>query len=158
MIQEEPEKFKELCEKVGLALMMGQKLQFALAHYYSVFHMVHSKWSKEKAKEKISFHLSKPMGVIVSSIEKDSPSKPELFEEIIEFKKQRNWLAHDFDEESTPFLTQGERFDYYIQKMEKITIHANEIMLKLDQIGEALIPVRGWAVSSSCNITKNIHA
>jgi hypothetical protein len=142
MIQEEPIKFKELCEKVGLALMMGQKLQFALAHYYSVFHMVHSKWNNEKAKEKISLHLSKPMGFIINSIKKDASLKPELFNQIIEFKKQRNWLAHDFDEESTPFLTQGKRFDYYIQKMGKITIHANEIMLKLDQVGEALIPVK----------------
>jgi hypothetical protein len=43
---------------------------------------------------------------------------------------------------TTPFLTQGKRFDYYIQKMEKITIHANEIMLKLDQVGEALRSVK----------------
>lgn len=82
------------------------------------------------------------MGFIINSIKKDASLKPELFNQIIEFKKQRNWLAHDFDEESTPFLTQGKRFDYYIQKMEKITIHANEIMLKLDQVGEALIPVK----------------
>ena len=51
VIPEEPEKFKELCEKVGLALMLGQKVQFALAHYYSVFHMVNKRWDKEKAKK-----------------------------------------------------------------------------------------------------------
>jgi hypothetical protein len=141
MIKEEPERFKELCEKVGLALMMGQKLQFALAHYYSVYHIVHSKWNKQTAKDKIAYHLSKAMGVVVVSIEKDAPLQPDLFEEIIEFKKQRNWLAHDFDEESTPFLTQGQKFEFYIEKMEAITIKANELMVKLDKVGETLIPV-----------------
>ena len=141
MHQDEPERFKELCEKVGLALMMGQKLQFALAHYYSVYHIVNSRWDKEKAKKKIDFHLSKPMGIIVNSIEQDAPLKPNLFEEIIKFKELRNWLAHDFDEESTSFLSQGQNFEYYIEKMEKITIRASEIMLKLNEVGEALVPV-----------------
>jgi hypothetical protein len=77
--QKEPEKFKELCEKVGLALMMGQKLQFSLAYYYSVYHMVKKKWNHEKAKSKIEFHLSKPMGVVVNDIEKDAPLEPLLF-------------------------------------------------------------------------------
>jgi hypothetical protein len=141
MHQKEPKRFKELCEKVGLALMMGQKLQFALAHYYSVYHAVNSRWDKEKCKMKIDFHLSKPMGVVVNSIKQDAPLKQNLFEEILKFKKLRNWIAHDFDEESTPFLSHGQNFEYYIEKMEKITIHASEIMLNLDEVGEALIPV-----------------
>lgn len=139
--QEEPEQFKELCEKVCLALMMGQKLQFALAHYYSVYHRVNSQWSKEKAKNKINYHLSKAMGIVVNSIEKDAPLDSGLFEEIINFKEQRNWLAHDFDEESTPFLTQGERYEHYIEKMESITVQAHNLMLKLDEVGEKLIPI-----------------
>ncbi len=141
MDQEEPKQFNELCEKVGLALMMGQKLQFALSHYYSVFHIVNSKWSKEKAKDKIQFHLSKPMGAVVNSIEKDAPLDPIIFDEVKKFKEQRNWLAHDFDEESTPFLSQGERFDHYISVMENITIQAHNIMMKLDELGEKLIPI-----------------
>lgn len=140
--QEEPKQFNELCEKVGLALMMGQKLQFALSHYYSVFQMVNSKWSKEKAKDKIQFHLSKSMGVVVTSIEKEAPLDPTIFDEVKKFKKRRNWLAHDFDEESTPFLSQGKRFDHYIDVMESITIQAHNIMEKLNEIGESLIPVQ----------------
>jgi len=140
MIPEEPIKFKELCEKVGLALMMGQKVQFALAHYYSVFHMVKSGWSKEKAKEKIILHLSKPMGVVVNSIEKDAPLDQGLFQRIIEFKTQRNWLAHDFDEESTPFLSQNQKFDFYIKKMEQIAIQASNLMVDLNEIGDQLVP------------------
>jgi hypothetical protein len=141
MNHEELKQFNELCEKVGLALMMGQKLQFALSHYYSVFHIVNSKWSKEKAKEKIQFHLSKTMGTVLSSIEKDAPLDPTIFDEVKKFKEQRNWLAHDFDEESTPFLSQGKRFDHYIAVMENITILAHNIMMKLDEVGEKLIPV-----------------
>jgi hypothetical protein len=141
MIPEEPIHFKELCEKVGLALMMGQKVQFALAYYYSVFHMVKSGWSKEKAKEKITFHLSKPMGVVVNSIEKDAPLDQGLFLRVKEFKTQRNWLAHDFDEESTPFLSQNQKFDFYIEKMEQIAIHAQNLMVDLNKIGEQLVPL-----------------
>jgi len=141
MIPDEPIQFKELCEKVGLALMMGQKVQFALAHYYSVFHIVNSGWSKEKAKEKLSFHLSKPMGEVVNSIKKDAPLCDGLFRRVIEFKIQRNWLAHDFDEESTPFLSQNQKFDYYIEKMEQIAIQATNVMIELNEIGEKLVPL-----------------
>ena len=141
MIHEEPIKFKELCEKVGLALMMGQKVQLALAYYYSVFHMVNSEWSKEKAKEKIIFHLSKPMGVVVNSIEKDAPLDQGLFQRVIEFKAQRNWLAHDFDEESTPFLSRNQKFDFYIEKKEQIATQARNLMIDLNEIGEQLVPL-----------------
>jgi len=141
MIFEEPKQFKELCEKVGLALMMGQKVQFALAHYYSVYHIVNSGWNKEKAKEKIRFHLSKPMGVIVNLIERDASLNYELFKDVIDFKNQRNWLAHDFDEESTPFLSQNQRFDYYIEKMDNIVRQANRVMIELHAVGERLVPV-----------------
>ena len=141
MSQEEPKRFSELCEKVGLALMMGQKLQFALSHYYSVFHIVNSKWSEDKAKDKIQYHLSKPMGVVVNSIETDAPLDSIIFEEVKMFKEKRNWMAHDFDGESTPFLSQGKRFDHYIAEMENITIQAHNIMLKLDEIGEKIMEI-----------------
>ena len=141
IIPEEPEKFKELCEKVGLALMMGQKVQFALAHYYSIYQIVNNGWDKGKAKEKIMFHLSKPMGVVVSSIEKNAPLNDELFRKVIDFKNLRNWLVHDFDEESTPFLSQDQKFDYYIEKMENIAHQANQVMVVLHEIGQNLVPV-----------------
>jgi hypothetical protein len=141
MIPEEPIQFKELCEKVGLALMMGQKVQFALAHYYSVFHIVNSGWSKEKAQERLTFHLSKPMGVVVNSIEKDAPLGNDLFQRVIEFKTQRNWLAHDFDQESTPFLSQNQKIDFYIEKMEQISNQATNLMINLNEIGGKLVPV-----------------
>jgi len=141
MIPEEPIQFKELCEKVGLALMMGQKVQFALAYYYFVFHIVKSGWSKEKAKEKLEFHLSKPMGFVVNSIEKDAPLDNGLFQRVVEFKAQRNWLAHDFDQESTPFLSQNQKFDFYIVKMEQIANQATHLMIDLNELGEKLVPL-----------------
>ena len=137
---EEPKEFKELCEKVGLALMMGQKVQFALAHYYSVYHIVNSGWSSEQANEKIEFHLSKAMGFVVSSIEKDAPLDDVLFDKVKSFKKSRNWLAHDFDEESTPYLGKGERFQHYLHKMEEIIQEANNLMINLHKVGERLVP------------------
>ncbi len=142
MIQDEPEQFRELCEKVGLALIIGQKLQFTLAYYYSVFHMVNSKWSKEESKEKIDFHLSKPMGIVVNSLEKEALLEGKLLTKIKEFKTRRNWLAHDFDEESMPFISQGLKFDHYITIMDNIVSDAHEIMKILGDIGEELIPVR----------------
>ena len=121
--------------------MMGQKLQFSLSYYYAVFHIVNSTWSKEKAKDKIQFYLSKPMGVVVNSIEKDAPLDAIFFEEIKKLKKQRDWLVHDFDEESTPFLTQGQKIEHYVAVMENISITANNIMQKLKEVGEKLIPI-----------------
>ncbi|MGR8931418.1 MAG: hypothetical protein ACU836_12320 [Gammaproteobacteria bacterium] len=141
MIVEEPIQFKELCEKVGIAFMMGQKVQFALAHYYSVFHMVNSGWSTEKAKEKIKFYLSKPMGVLVDSIEKDGQLDRSLIDQVIEFMEQRNWLAYNFDEESILFLSQNHKLDFYIGKMEKIVFQAENLMVDLDEIGEQLVPI-----------------
>jgi hypothetical protein len=66
--------------------MMGQKMQFALAHYYSVYHIVNSGWNKEKAKDKIRFHLSRPMGGVVHSKENDAPLGEELYEQVVQFK------------------------------------------------------------------------
>lgn len=141
MFPEEPDDFSELCQKVGLALMMGQKVQFALAHYYSVYHIVNSCWAKEKAKEKIDFHLSKAMGVVVDSIEKNAPLDADLFQEVKRFKESRNWLAHDFDEESTPYLAKGEKLQYYIQKMDDISLQASALMQRLHDVGEKLVPI-----------------
>ncbi len=140
MLPDEPVNFRELCEKVGLALVMGQKVQFALAHYFSVYHMVHSKWSKQ-AKEKIDFHLLRPMGVVIASIEKAAPLSADLFSKVVLFRKLRNWLAHDFDEESTPFIYKGDKIVFYIAKMDDIINKGSDLMYKLHEVGESLVPV-----------------
>jgi hypothetical protein len=135
-----PEHSKELCEKIGLAMMEGQKLQFALAYYYVVFHIVNSKWGKEKAKKRIEYYLSSSMEIIVDSIEDDAPLDPELFQEIVRFKEKRNWLTHEFVDESTLPLIQGKGFELYVQLMEEIIKHANRIIEKLNKVHKTLKP------------------
>ena len=139
---DEPEHFRELCEKVGLALMLGQKVHFALSHYYSVFHVAHGTLSKEQAKQKFDKHLSTPMGNVINSINREAPLCPGTSERISKFRNSRNWLAHDFDQEATPSLARGERYDQYICKMEGIATQAYKIMQDLDLIGEELVEVR----------------
>ena len=148
-IPEEPERFKELCEKTGLVLMLGQKVQFALSCYYSVFHKINRNLTDEKAKEKLKFHLSKPMGVVINSIKQDAPLGDELFNKVWSFKEERNWLVHDFDQEmnmlrlvnvandegGTPDLSP------WINKIEKIAEQASEIMVELHHVGEKLAPL-----------------
>jgi len=138
---EEPKRFKELCEKIGLALMMGQKVQMALAHYFSVYKIVNDGWNKERAKSKTDYHLSKPMGVVIGSIEKEAPLEQELMEKVADFKRLRNWLVHDFDEESTPFISKGKKIDDYISKMEEIIEKASTLMWQLHEVGEKMVPV-----------------
>ena len=139
----EPDRFRELCEKIGLALLMGQKVQFALAHYYATYQIVKNGMSKEDARKSIETHLSKPMGNVVGSIEKDAPLEHDIFEKVKAFKCRRNWLAHDFDEEATPFLAQGERIPDYIATMEGICSEAYELMQQLDALGNSLVPPQG---------------
>jgi hypothetical protein len=50
-------------------------------------------------------------------------------------------LVHDFDEESTPFLSQNQKIDYYIEKMEQIVTQAHRLMIGLNEIGGNLVPV-----------------
>lgn len=132
--QKRTEQSKELCEKIGRAILMGQKVQFALAYYYVVFHIVNSQWSKDRAKKRIEYYLSSPMDVIMTSIEDDAPLEKELFQEIIRFKEKRNWLTHEFDEESTFSLIQGKGFELYLKIMDEIIGHANKIMKKLNEV------------------------
>ena len=141
-IPDEPEQFKELCEKTGLALMLGQKVHVSLCYYYSVFHVQHGKLTKEEAKEKLDFHLSKVMGVIIKAIKKDAPLDDELFNKILEFKDNRNWLAHDFDQEAVPALFRRENLAPFISKIDRIAEQAYEIMRKMDHIGEELTPIK----------------
>ncbi len=139
----EPDRFRELCEKIGLALLMGQKVQFALAHYYATYQIVKNGMSKEDARKSIETHLSKQMGIVVGSIEKDVPLEHDIFEKVKAFKCRRNWLAHDFDEEATPFLAKGERIPEYIATMEGICSEAYELMQQLDTVSNSLVPPQG---------------
>ncbi|MGN6225752.1 hypothetical protein [Pseudoxanthomonas sp.] len=142
-IAEEPAQFRELCEKVGLALLMGQKVQYALAHYYGTYQAVRNGWSFEQATNSVQEHLSRAMGNVVGAIERDAPMDAELFGKVRAFKDRRNWLAHDFDEEATPFLSRGQRIPEYIGKMEDISIAARALMQELDAVGARLVPAAG---------------
>ena len=46
-IPEIPKGFKQLCQNLGLAILLSQKTHFALAHYYSFFGIVNWNWGKE---------------------------------------------------------------------------------------------------------------
>ena len=148
-IPEEPERFKELCEKTGLVLMLGQKVQFALSCYYSVFHRIHGNLTDDKAREKLKFHLSKPLGVVINSIKQDAPLGDELFNKVWSFKEERNWLAHDFDQEMNMLRLVNEAGDEggtpdlspWINRIEKIAEQAWEIMVELHHVGEKLAPL-----------------
>lgn len=146
-IPAEPDQFRELCEKVGLALLMGQKVQFALAQYYGTYQAVRNGWSRERVTESVKKHLSQAMGNVVAAIQLDAPLDAELFGKVCAFKGRRNWLAHDFDEEATPFLTQGQRIPEYIGQMEGISIEACALMQELDTVGSDL--PRKWANCSA---------
>ena len=121
--------------------MLGQKVHIALSHYYCVFHVAHGSLSKEQAKQKLDKHLSKPMGNVINSINKEAPLCPGISERISKFRNSRNWLAHDFDQEATPFLARGERYDHYICVMDGIATQAYKIMQDLHVIGEKLVNV-----------------
>jgi len=83
------------------------------------------------------------MGVIVSEIKKQTPLPDILSNEVDKFKANRNWLVHDFDEESTPYISRGEKIDDYITRMEHIVEDAQTIMIELDKIGNALMIEKG---------------
>lgn len=139
-IPAEPPQFRELCEKIGLALLMGQKVHFSLAHYYATYQVVNNLLTPDKMFENIQRHLSKPMGIVITSIEKGAPLANELFDKIKAFRDRRNCLVHDFDEESTPFLAKGERFPEYTEKINSICNEALELMQDLGAVGGTLVP------------------
>jgi len=143
MIREKPERWEELCHDIGLALLLGQKVQFAIAYYFGVHMIVRAGWDKAKADDKIRFFLSRPMGVVVSEIKAQTPLPDELEKRVDQFKKDRNWLVHDFDEEATPQISRGQGIDRYISRMKQIASDAQRIMLDLDKIGDDLMKEKG---------------
>ena len=140
--QSPPPRFDELCFKIGLSVIQGQKVQFALAHYFAVFQIKHIQWSKDQAKASIEKHLSKPMGAVISDIERKTSIDPSILERIKAFRVERNWLAHDFDRESTHYLRNGERIPEYIERMDHIVHESLGVMQDLDSLGEQLCKVR----------------
>jgi hypothetical protein len=143
MIPPKPERFEILCHDVGLALLLGQKVQFALAYYFGVHQTIRSGWTKSQVESKVRFFLSKPMGVIVSEIKKHASLPGELSNQVDKFKADRNWLVHEFDAESTPFISRGDNIDDYINRMMQIVQDAQTIMLELDEIGDSLMIEKG---------------
>ena len=92
---------------------------------------------------KVGYFLSKPMGVIVSEIKKNAPLPDDLATIVDKFKADRNWLVHDFDEESTPYISRVEKIDDYISRIEQIAQDAEDIMVELDKIGDVLMIEKG---------------
>lgn len=138
-----PARWEELCHDIGLAVLLAQKVQFALAHYFACHQCVRAGWNKVQAQEKIDFFLSKPMGVVWRETKELTPLPDDLTSEIERFKSDRDWLVHKFDEESTRFISRGERIDEYIGRMEAISAQAQDIMLKLDSVGNELMQEKG---------------
>jgi hypothetical protein len=143
MIPPKPERFEILCHDIGLALLLGQKVQFALSYYFGVHQAVCAGWSKTQVEEKVKFLLSKPMGVVVGEIKQAAPLPAILSSQVDTFKANRNWLVHDFDEESTPHISRGQKIDHYISRLEGICADAQEIMIELDKIGDDLLLIKG---------------
>ncbi len=140
-----PARWEELCHDVGLAVLLAQKVQFALVYYYACHLGVRAGWNKSQTREKISYFLSKPMGVVWREVKEQAPLPCSLTAQIEEFKADRDWLVHNFDQESTPFISRGKRIDQYIGRMEAISAQAQDIMLKLDVVGDELMQERGMA-------------
>lgn len=143
MMPPKPERFEILCHDIGLALLLGQKVQFSLAYYFGVNHAVRAGWNKRQLDEKVRYFLSKPMGVVVSEIKQKAPLPSELSTKVDEFKAARNWLVHDFDEEATPYIWRGLKINDYIKRMEQIASLAMEVMKELDKIGDELMKEKG---------------
>jgi len=121
-------------------MMLSQKVQYALAGYFATYSRVHSGASLDAAKAQLESHLSKPMGAVISDIERMAPLPKELWQKVKSFQAERNWLAHDFDQEATPFLVRNEQIPEYIARMESIAALASELMQDLNIQGEALVP------------------
>lgn len=141
--QPKPARWEELCHDIGLALLLAQKVQFALAHYLACHQCVRSGWNKTQAQVKIEYFLSKPMGVVWREVKRQAPLSEKLTSQIDAFKADRDWLVHTFDQESTQFISRGERIDQYIGRMESIAAQAMNVMLQLDSVGNDLMQEKG---------------
>jgi len=137
-IPDVPDGFLNMCQQLGLAILLGQKTQFALAHYFAYFGIVNWGWGKSTVDKSIQKHLSRPMGAVIKDIEKRANLPEDLMVKIKTFRDERNWLVHDFDEESTPFIRESEKVEEFGQRIFEIMGHSIEIDIELGQIGKEL--------------------
>ncbi|NYZ63434.1 hypothetical protein [Luteimonas deserti] len=137
-IPPEPKEFQTLCGRIGLAVMFGQKVQYALAGYFALHMRLHGGASVEDAKAQFGRHLQVAMGNVIGDIERRAPLPDDLWQKVKAFQAERNWLIHDFDQEATPALMRGEQFTRYIERMQSIATLGHEIMQALNDEGEAL--------------------
>lgn len=140
-IPDQPEGFSSLCEMTGLAMMLGQKVQYALAGYFAIYSGAKLGATADAVKAQMTSHLSKPMGAVIGDIEKRAPLPSEIWKKVQSFRDERNWLVHDFDEEATPHLAAGEKIPDYTARMESIAQAALELMQLLDGVGKDLAGV-----------------
>jgi hypothetical protein len=144
--QEHRDAFTELCQDLGLAILLGQKVQFALAHYYAISKGNLANWSLNQRRESVSHHLGKPLGHVIAAVKKDVPLEADLTNLTETFLKKRNWLVHSFDEEATEFLVKGEKFPEYTAEMRAISDLALMVMQHLDEVRKKLIPIETKAL------------
>lgn len=143
----EPERFKEICWKVGIALLMTQQAHVALCLYDVSYRVHNGKLKKEQAGEKLYSKLNNKnltMGVIKNNIKKDAPLSDELSERVDLLVDARNWLAHRFEQELSPLFhppLEGKEFDVstLICKLENIAQQASEVVSELYVLGNELV-------------------
>jgi hypothetical protein len=136
-------KFDELCRLIGLAILMSQKIQFSLAHYLVYHKMRHAGLSRIESQQLITKLLSKTLGAVISQVRSEAPLEAALTEKLDALLQERNWLAHNFDQEATPIIAAGKDFNNFNERMAGITIAAHDLMVELDQVGKCLASKEG---------------
>jgi len=130
--------FNELCRVIGLAILMSQKVQFALAYYLAFHKMTNMGMSKADAKKLIEKSLSKTLGGLVTAVKSEAPLGQSLTGKLEALLKERNWLAHEFDIEATPIIAAGGEFGHFTERMKAITRDAHAVMVKLNEVGSTM--------------------
>ncbi|MBU0769346.1 MAG: hypothetical protein KJ687_09675 [Proteobacteria bacterium] len=134
--------FDELCRVIGLAILMSQKLQYALAHYHALHKMTNMGMSKVDAEKLIAKLLSKTLGGVVAAVKSETPLGQNLTEKLDALLKERNWLAHDFDIEATSVIAAGGEFGHFTERMNGISRNAHAAIVELDEAGKTMAPSR----------------
>ena len=78
------------------------------------------------------------MGVVINDIQKKAPLDEELMAKIDSFRNERNWLVHDFDAESTPYIHEKEKVEAFGERIFEIMSQSNEINWDLDRVGQEM--------------------
>jgi hypothetical protein len=135
----EPELFNELCRTIGLTLLLGQKLQNAYAQYYAIHSKFERTLDEVTINTKLEYHLNKPMGVVVSDIKNHAPFPNELSKKVDAFKVERNWLAHDFDQETRDDIIQNRNLNLVIDRLKYTMQLALSIMDDVNRQGDIIM-------------------